>query len=198
MTNHVERPTKPVLSNEAVCDILSAGHHTILTDTTSVGAYPSWCIINIEWGHETDNIDLIDNEYLATIAQNTVPGIPSLELGYPGSTDLVKDDEVRLVRRVVILVGLEKDAEKDDETDTLRPIPLGVMYKFENSPYIVIINNNRAMDDTLYEIVRLRFIGSCHAIDDEFEILQSESEIENAKPEDIVFINQAIYDTTSP
>lgn len=194
MTNHVERSTKPVLSNEAVLDILSAEHHTILTGAMSVGAYPSWCIINIEWGHETDNIDLIDNEYLATIAQNTVPGIPSLELGYPGSTDLVKDDEVRLVRRVVILVGLEKD----DETNTLRHVPLGVMYKFENSPYIVIINNNRIMDDTLYEIVRLRFIGSCHAIDDEFEILQSKSEIENANPEDIVFINQAINDTTSP
>lgn len=193
MTSHVERSTKPVLSNEAVSDIISAKHDTILTGAMSVGAFPSWHIINIEWGHETDNIDLIRNEYLATIAQNTVPDIPSLKLGYPGSTDLVKDDEVRLVRRVVILVGLEKD----DETDTLRPIPLGVMYKFENSPYIVIINNNRAMDDTLYEIVRLRFIGSCHDIDDKYKIFQSESEIENAKPEDIVFINQAINDTTS-
>ena len=53
------------------------------------------------------------------------------------------------------------------------------------------------MDDTLYQVVRQYFIGSCHAIDDKFKIFQSESEIENAKPEDIVFINQAIYDTTS-
>ena len=191
MTSHVERPTKPVLSNEAVLDILSAEHDTIRTGAISVEAFPTWYIANIEWGHETDNIDLIRNEYLATITRNTVP---PLELGYPGSMDPVRDDEVRLARRVVILVGLEKD----DETNTLRRVPLGVMYKFENSPYIVIINNNRAMDDTLYEIVRLRFISSCHAIDDEFEILQSESEIENANPEDIVFINQAIYDTTSP
>lgn len=194
MTNHVERSTKPVLSNEAVLDILSAEHHAIFTGAMSVRAFPSWDITNIKWGHETDNIDLIRNEYLATITRNTVP---PLELGYPGSMDPVRDDEVRLARRVVILVGLEKDDEKDDETNTLRRVPLGVMYKFENSPYIVIINNNRIMDDTLYEIVRLRFIGSCHAIDDEFEILQSESEIENAKPEDIVFINQAINDTTS-
>lgn len=191
MTSHVERPMKSVLLDEAVSDILSAEHCAIRTGAISVEAYPSWYITNIEWGHETDNIDSIDNAYLATIAQNTVP---PLELGYPGSMDPVKDNEVRLARRVVILVGLEKD----DETNTLRRVPLGVMYKFENSPYIVIINNNRAMDDTLYEIVRLRFIGSCHAIDDEFEILQSESEIENANPEDIVYINQAIYDTTSP
>ena len=191
MTSHVERPTKPVLSNEAVLDILSAEHDTIRTGAISVEAFPTWYIANTERGHETDNIDLIRNEYLATITRNTVP---PLELGYPGSMDPVRDDEVRLARRVVILVGLEKD----DETNRLRRVPLGVMYKFENSPYIVIINNNRAMDDTLYEIVRLRFISSCHAIDDEFEILQSESEIENANPEDIVFINQAIYDTTSP
>lgn len=191
MTNHVEQPS--VLSHKAVCVILSAEHHTILTGAMSVGVFPSWDVTNTKWGHETDNIGLIRNEYLATIAQNTVPGIPSLKLGYPGSMDLVRDDEVRLVRRVVILVGLEKD----DETDTLRRVPLGVMYKFENSPYIVIINNNRTMDDTLYQVVRQRFIGSCHAIGDKFKILQSESEIENAKPEDIVFINQAINDTTS-
>lgn len=190
MTSHVERSTKPVLSNEAVSDILSAEHHAIFTGAISVEAFPSWDVTNIKWGHKADKINLIKNTYLATIARNTVP---PLELDYPGSMDPVKDDEVRLARRVVILVGLEKD----DETNTLRRVPLGVMYKFENSPYIVIINNNRIMDDTLYEIVRLRFIGSCHTIDDEFKILQSESEIENAKPEDIVFINQAIYDTTS-
>lgn len=191
MTSHVERPTKPVLSNEAVLDILSAEHDTIRTGAISVEAFPTWYIANIEWGHKADKIDLIDTTYLTTLAQNIVP---PLELGYPGSMDPVKDDEVRLARRVVILVGLEKD----DETNTLRRVPLGVMYKFENSPYIVIINNNRIMDDTLYQVVRQYFIGSCHAIDDEFEILQSKSEIENAKPEDIVFINQAIYDTTSP
>ena len=191
MTNHVERSTKSVLSHEAVLDILSAEHHAIFTGAISVEAFPSWDVTNIEWGHKADKINLIKNTYLATIARNTVP---PLELDYPGSMDPVKDNEVRLARRVVILVGLEKD----DETNTLRRVPLGVMYKFENSPYIVIINNNRAMDDTLYEIVRLRFISSCHAIDDEFKILQSESEIENANPEDIVFINQAIYDTTSP
>ena len=194
MTNHVERSTKSVLSYKAVCIILSAEHDTIRTGAMSVEAFPTWAVTNTKWGHETDNIGLISDTDLATIAQNTVPGIPSLDLGYPGSMNPVKDDEVRLVRRVVILVGFEKD----DETNTLRRVPLGVMYKFENSPYIVIINNNRIMDDTLYEIVRLRFIGSCHAIDDEFKILQSESEIENANPEDIVFINQAIYDTTSP
>lgn len=193
MTNHVERPMKSVLSHKAVCVILSAEHDTILTGAMSVGVFPSWDVTNIKWGHETDNIGLISDTDLATIAQNTVPGIPSLDLGYPGSMNPVKDDEVRLVRRVVILVGFEKD----DETNTLRRVPLGVMYKFENSPYIVIINNNRIMDDTLYEIVRLRFIGSCHAIDDKYKIFQSESEIENAKPEDIVFINQAINDTTS-
>ncbi len=190
MTSHVERSTKPVLSNEAVLDILSAEHDTIRTGAISVEAFPTWYIANIEWGHKDDKIDLIDTTYLTTLAQNIVP---PLKLGYPGSMDPVRDDEVRLARRVVILVGLEKD----DETNTLRRVPLGVMYKFENSPYIVIINNNRIMDDTLYEIVRLRFIGSCHAIDDKYKIFQSESEIENAKPEDIVFINQAINDTTS-
>ena len=194
MTNHVERPTKPVLSNEAVLDILSAEHDTIRTGAISVEAFPTWYIANIEWGHKDDKIDLIDTTYLTTLAQNIVP---PLKLGYPGSMDPVRDDEVRLARRVVILVGLEKDDEKDDETNTLRRVPLGVMYKFENSPYIVIINNNRTMDDTLYQVVRQYFIGSCHAIDDKFKIFQSESEIENAKPEDIVFINQAIYDTTS-
>ena len=191
MTNHVERSTKSVLSHEAVLDILSAEHHAIFTGAISVEAFPSWDVTNIEWGHKADKINLIKNTYLATIARNTVP---PLELDYPGSMDPVKDDEVRLARRVIILVGLEKD----DETNTLRRVPLGVMYKFENSPYIVIINNNRAMDDTLYQVVRQYFIGSCHAIDDEFKILQSESEIENANLEDIVFINQAINDTTSP
>lgn len=191
MTNHVERSMKSVLSHKAVCVILSAEHDTIRTGAMSVEAFPTWDVTNTKWGHETDNIGLISDTDLATIARNTVP---PLDLGYPGSMDPVKDDEVRLARRVVILVGFEKD----DETNRLRRVPLGVMHKFENSPYIVIINNNRIMDDTLYEIVRLRFIGSCHAIDDEFEILQSESEIENANPEDIVFINQAINDTTSP
>lgn len=190
MTNHVERPMKSVLSHKAVCVILSAEHCVIRTGAMSVRAFPTWDITNIKWGHETDNIDLISDEDLATIAQNTVPGIP---IGYPGSENPIEEDEVRLARRVVILVGFEKD----DETNTLRRVPLGVMYKFENSPYIVIINNNRIMDDTLYEIVRLCFIGSCHDIDDKYKIFQSESEIENAKPEDIVFINQAINDTTS-
>ena len=195
MTSHVERSVESVLSNEAVLDILSAEHDTIRTGAISVEAFPTWYIANIEWGHKDDKIDLIDTTYLTTLAQNIVP---PLELGYPGSMDPVKDDEVRLARRVVILVGLEKDDKKDDETNTLRRVPLGVMYKFENSPYIVIINNNLTMDDTLYEIVRQCFIGSCHAIDDEFEILQSESEIENAGPDDMVFIDKAIPDTTSP
>ena len=191
MTNHVEQSTKSVLSHEAVLDILSAEHHAIFTGAISVEAFPSWDVTNIEWGHKADKINLIKNTYLATIAQNTVP---PLELGYPGSMDPVKDDEVRLARRVIILVGLEKD----DETNTLRRVPLGVMYKFENSPYIVIMNNSSAMDDVLYEIVKQRFIGSCHDIHDKYKIFQSESEIKNANPEDIVFINQAICDTTSP
>lgn len=191
MSNRIGRAPEPKLTIEATPDIISAEHCVIRTGAISVEAYPSWYITNIEWGHETDNIDSIDNTYLATIAQNTVP---PLELGYPGSMDPVKDDEVRLARRVIILVGLEKD----DETNTLRRVPLGVMYKFENSPYIVIMNNSSAMDDVLYEIVKQRFIGSCHDIHDKYKIFQSESEIKNANPEDIVFINQAICDTTSP
>jgi|GEM_PF-1739186 len=191
MTNHVERSTKSVLSHEAVLDILSAEHHAIFTGAISVEAFPSWDVTNIEWGHKADKINLIKNTYLATIARNTVP---PLELDYPGSMDPVKDNEVRLARRVVILVGLEKD----DETNTLRRVPLGVMYKFRDTPYVIIMNNSSAMDDVLYEIVKQRFIGSCHDIHDKYKIFQSESEIENANPEDIVFINQAICDTTSP
>lgn len=195
MTSHVERSVESVLSNEDFSDIVLADHRTIRTGPASVEGFPSWYITNIEFGYETDNIDSIDDTYLAVLAQNNVPPV---EPGYPGSMDLVEDDEVRLARRVVILVGLEKGDEKDNETNTPRHIPLGVMYKLENSPYIVIINNNRAMDDTLYEIVRQCFIGSCHGIDDKYEIFQSKSEIENAGPEDIVFIDQAIDDTTSP
>ncbi len=190
MSNRIGRAAEPKLTVEATPDIISAEHHTIRTGTMSVGAFPSWCITNTEFGHETDNIDSIDNAYLATIAQNTVP---PLELGYPGSEKLIEEDELALARRVIILVGLEKD----DETNTLRRVPLGVMYKFRDTPYIVIMNNSSAMDDVLYEIVKQRFIGSCHDIDDKYKIFQSESEIENAKPEDIVFINQAINDTTS-
>lgn len=191
MSNRIGRAAEPKLTVEATPDIISAEHHTIRTGAMSVGAFPSWCITNTEFGHETDNIDSIDNAYLAAIAQNTVP---PLEFGYPGSMDLVGDDEVRLARRVVILVGLEKD----DETNTLRRVPLGVMYKFRDTPYVIIMNNSPAMDDVLYEIVKQRFIGSCHDIHDKYKIFQSESEIENANPEDIVFINQAICDTTSP
>lgn len=194
MTSHVERSVESVLSNEDLSDIVLADHRTIRTDPASVEGFPSWYIINTKFGHETDNIDSIDDARLAAFAQNTVPPV---EPGYPGSMNPVRDNEVRLARRVVILVGLEKGDEKDNETNTPRHIPLGVMYKLENSPYIVVINNNLTMDDTLYEIVRQCFIGSCHGIDDKYEIFQSESEIENARPDDMVFIDKAIPDTTS-